>query len=138
MLKKPIHNPKMKLQNKLKILWRPELALIQELNSMPKYKQVGKDTVINKIIERTEYPEGKKGRISLEELSRQVSNVLFERDYNDVSATLKEYYKGELKKKIDLEEDPQKRIELLMEQTKKRENASAVGFKKKRRRRRRF
>ena len=135
-LRRPEINPKMKLRNKLSILWRPELAIIQDQNDMPKYKQLGRDAVVMKIIERTEYPEGKKGRIERDVLSRQVSGVLFERDYNDISAALREYYKGELQKKIDAESDPQKRMELMMEQDAKRKSAKQAGFTRKRRRRR--
>lgn len=136
-LKRPDLNPKVKLKNKLSLLWRPELALIQEQNNMPKYKDKGKDFVIKKIIERTEFLEEKKGRIELDVLLKQISYILIERDYNDVKATLKEYYKGELQKKIDAEEDPEKRMELIMEQAEKRKNASNIGLKRKFRRRRR-
>lgn len=134
-LRRPLPNPKVKLKNKLSFLWRPELAVMQIHNDMPKYKDKGKDFVIEKIIERTEYPEGKKGRIETDILSRQISEILFERDYNDVGATLREYYKGELQKKIEAETDPKKRWELMLEQEKKRKSAGKIGFKKKRRRR---
>ena len=46
MLRKPESNPNMKLENKLKILWRPELALIQEKYGMAKYKEKSKSFVI--------------------------------------------------------------------------------------------
>ena len=49
MLRKPESNPNMKLENKLKILWRPELALIQEKYGMAKYKEKSKPFVIDKI-----------------------------------------------------------------------------------------
>ena len=39
---------------------------------MPKYKQASKDTVINKIIERTKLSKDKMGHIELEELAKQV------------------------------------------------------------------
>ena len=39
MLRTPESNPNMKLENKIKILWRPELALIQEKYGMAKYKE---------------------------------------------------------------------------------------------------
>lgn len=134
-LKKPEVNPKMKLKCKLKIMWRPELAAIQEMNGMPKYKQAGKDTVIEKIIERTQYPENKKGYIALEKLARQISDILFERDYNAVSETLNDYYKGELQKKIEAENDPEKQIELMIEQAEKRKMfRKTVPVKRKRRR----
>ena len=52
----------------------PELAHIQELNEMPKYKEKSKQFVIDKIAERI--PE--------DTLSKQISNALFERDYNEI------------------------------------------------------
>lgn len=73
-------------KRKLEILWRPELALIQELNQMPKYKEKSKDFVKGKIIERLE-----KGKINEEVLKKQVSDALMERDYNNISASLQEY-----------------------------------------------
>lgn len=136
-LKKPELNPKVTLKNKLSFLWRPELALIQSINDMPKYKDKSKYFVVDKIIERTEYEEGKKGRIDLEILVKQISNVLMERDYNDVSATLKEYYKGELQKQIDAEIDPLKKMDLIKQLEEKRKVAKKNGFKKIRVRRRR-
>jgi site-specific DNA-cytosine methylase len=45
-------NSKLVLINKLKIMWRPELAHIQELNQLPMYKQKSKEFVIEKIIEK--------------------------------------------------------------------------------------
>lgn len=136
-MRKAWPNPNVRLKNKLGFLWRPELALIQELNDMPKYKDKGKDFVIDKILERTEYPEDKKGYIDISTLTRQISDVLFERDYNNVKAALKEYYKGELQKKIDAETDSEKRLALIMEQEEKRKAAAKAGFKGRRRRRRR-
>lgn len=133
-LRKPEKNPKLNPKRKLQILWRPELAHIQEINLMPKYKDKGKDFVINKIIERTNYPEDKKGRIEIDELYRQISDVLFERDYNTVEETLKEYRKGELQKKLEAETDPQKKLELMVEQASKGRIITQKGFKKRRRR----
>ena len=67
-------NPGVNLRKKLSILWRPELAHIQELNDMPKYKEKSKQFVIDKIAEKI--PE--------EILSKQISGALFERDYNEI------------------------------------------------------
>lgn len=86
-LRKPQKNPKMKWERKLSILWRPELVQIQEWNSMPKYKEKSKEFVCRKIVERI--PE----KISEDVLGQQVSEVLFERDYNEISNILDEYRK---------------------------------------------
>ena len=85
--RKPQKNPKMKWERKLSILWRPELAQIQEWNAMPKYKEKSKEFVCRKIAERI--PE----KISEDVLGQQVSEVLFERDYNEISNILDEYRK---------------------------------------------
>lgn len=128
MLRKPESNPNMKLENKLKILWRPELALIQEKYGMAKYKEKSKSFVIEKI--STLVPD----IVTMEDLSRTISNILFERDYSKVSETLTEYRKGELQKAIEKETDPKKKLELMVEQAEKSKNFTK---KAKRRRRRR-
>ena len=87
MLRKPRKNPKMCWQKKLEILWRPELACLQEWNGMPKYREKSKAFVVKKIAERV--PD----KIDEDRLSRQVCALLFERDYTTISDTLKEYRK---------------------------------------------
>lgn len=121
-LRKPQRNPGMKWEKKLSILWRPELAQIQEWNEMPKYKEKSKDFVCRKMAERV--PE----KIAENVLMQQVSEVLFERDYNEIPKILEEYRKGEIQKKLEAETDPGKQIVLMMKQAEKRGN-----FKKKRR-----
>ena len=76
-------NPGVNLRKKLSILWRPELAHIQELNDMPKYKEKSKQFVIDKIAEKI--PE--------EILSKQISGALFERDYNEIEHVIQEFKK---------------------------------------------
>ena len=126
MLRKPEINPKMRLTNKLKILWRPELLQIQEKCGMAKYKDKSKDFVIEKICALIP------GVVSADELSKTISDILFERDYSKVDEILTEYRKGELQKKIEIETDPKKRLELMMLQAQKR-----GSFGKKNRKRRR-
>ena len=84
-LRKPEPNPKVKWKNKIKILWRPELAKLQEWNTMPKYKAKSKDFVQKKIVEKI--PE----KISEEVIKKQVSELLFERDYTTVQNIIEEY-----------------------------------------------
>ncbi len=55
----------------------------------------------------------------------------FERDYTTVQEDIRQYRKGELRKSIEKETDPQKKLELMVEQASK-----AGNFKKKRRKRR--
>lgn len=70
-----------KMKRKLSILWRPELSHIQEINGMPKYKQRSKDFVITKIMEK----------VLWDLLHRQISEELFQRDYNTISEAIKEW-----------------------------------------------
>lgn len=69
------------MKRKLSILWRPELSHIQEINGMPKYKQRSKDFVITKIMEKVQW----------DLLHRQISEELFQRDYNTISEAIKEW-----------------------------------------------
>ena len=70
-----------KMKRKLSILWRPELSHIQEIYGMPKYKQRSKDFVITKIMEKVQW----------DLLHRQISEELFQRDYNTISEAIKEW-----------------------------------------------
>ncbi|MGN1167283.1 MAG: sce7726 family protein [Lachnospiraceae bacterium] len=112
--RKPKSNPRMKWERKLSLLWRPELAMLQAWNGMPKYKEKSKLFVCQKIAERV--PQ----KISEEILKKQVSELLFERDYNTVEKVLEDYRKGELQKKLDVETEPEKQLELMMQQAEKR------------------
>lgn len=126
-LRKPEPNPKVTWKKKLEILWRPELAQIQEWNQMPKYKEKSKLFVKDKILERLEA-----GKIEEAALKKQVSELLFERDYNNVEEILQEYRKGEIAKKLELETDLEKQIELMAQREQAKQN-----LKRKTRRRRR-
>ena len=83
MLRKPQENPLMDWNCKIEILWRPELAHIQELNAMHAYKQKSKRFVADKIVETVE-PEV---------LSKQLSAELFERDYTKIWETIQAFRK---------------------------------------------
>jgi hypothetical protein len=84
-LRAPQANPHVTWKRKLEILWRPELAILQEWNQMPKYKEKSKSFVVEKIIERIpdKIPELK--------LKEQISEILFERDYNTIQETIADY-----------------------------------------------
>lgn len=64
-------NPKMKLQSKLSLLWKSELAHIQAKAGMPKYANKSKKFIAEKLIER----------VPQEFLQEEISEELFERDY---------------------------------------------------------
>lgn len=94
---------------------------------MPKYKDKSKEFVIEAIVARV--PE----KIAEEDVHRQISDILFERDYTNVEETLREYRKGELQKAIESENDPGRKLELMMEQAEKK---AAFPLQKRRGRRR--
>ena len=89
-LRLPARNPSMKLLRKIEILWRPELAHIQELNELPKYAQKSKAFVQEVLVERVEPSR----------LSIQISDELFERDYTTIAQQIKSYRQQRSKKKV--------------------------------------
>lgn len=82
-LRTPKENPKRKMKKKLSLLWRLELVHIQELNQMPAYKQKSKLFVIEKILLKV--PE--------DQLQEQISEELFQRDYNEIAKKIQSYRK---------------------------------------------
>lgn len=84
LLRSPGENPNFIWKNKLKLLWRPELAHIQELNQLPRYKEKSKAFVIDKIIEK----------VPKELLKIQISEELFERDYHQIEHIIRAYKAG--------------------------------------------
>lgn len=80
-LRQPKPNPKINLKKKLSLLWRPELAHMQELNNLPKYREKSKAFVVEKILLK----------VPKEILDRQISEELFERDYTQIGETIREY-----------------------------------------------
>lgn len=88
-VREAVRNPYMEPQKKMKLLWRPELAHIQEKNGMYKYASASKDFVRAKILEM----------VPQELLWRQFSEELFERDYTMIGQTLEEYRSSHSAKK---------------------------------------
>lgn len=74
-------NPKIDETKKLGLLWRPELAHIQALNCLPRYEQKSKPFVIRKIMEN----------VPMEVLRLQISEELFERDYQKIGQVIETY-----------------------------------------------
>ena len=72
------------------LLWRPELVHIQERNQLPRYRQKGKDFVIDKILQK----------VPKEQLYRQISDELFERDYTKIEEDIRAYKKEALLKQL--------------------------------------
>ena len=80
-LRKASANPRMVPEKKLGLLWRPELAHILKQNDLPQYRQKSKGFVVEKILCRV--PE--------DLLRKQICQELFERDYQMIEDTIKEY-----------------------------------------------
>ena len=87
MIREAARNPKMELELKLRILWRPELAHIQAICGMAKYGGKSKEFVRNKIAEG----------VPAEILNELISEELFERDYTEIRGKSEEF-RGRRKK----------------------------------------
>ena len=84
-LRQAADNPNIELAKKLSILWRPEIAQLQQINNMPKYDYLSKKNVIAKICERV--PQ----KIPEDIITSQICDLLFERDYEKIAETVNEY-----------------------------------------------
>jgi hypothetical protein len=80
-IREAARNPGVDPLRKLALLWRPELAHIQEKNGMHKYAEKSKLFVQKKILEQ----------VPPEILWGQVSEELFERDYTTIRETINAY-----------------------------------------------
>lgn len=80
-IREPEKNPEVIWERKMEILWRPELAHIQELNRMAKYREKSKAFVIKKILDT----------VPLELLASQISQELFERDYTAIRSQIQQF-----------------------------------------------
>ena len=128
-LRHPEPNPKVTWKRKLEMLWRPEIAVLQDIFSMPKYREKSKSFVLSKVLERLE-----NGKIDPKEFTIQMNELLIQRDYNSISETLKEYKLEKRKRIEEMENDPEKRLELERKREIARQN---FGTHRRRRRRRR-
>ena len=80
-LREALPNPNRLLRAKLSLLWRPELAHIQKINQLPKYREKSKLFVMEKIL----------AKVSEDLLHQQISQELFERDYTKIGEIIKTY-----------------------------------------------
>lgn len=128
-LRRPEPNPKVTWKRKLEMLWRPEIAVLQDDFKMPKYREKSKKFVLTKVLERLE-----NGKIDPKEFTLKMNELLIQRDYNSISETLKEYKLEKRKRIEEMENDPVKRLELERKREIARQN---FGTHRRRRRRRR-
>lgn len=80
-MRKALPNPKTDWKRKIDILWRPELAHIQELNGLPGYKEKSKLFVQEKVLDK----------VPREVLQRQLCEELFERDYTVIGEKIQRF-----------------------------------------------
>ncbi len=73
-LRKPTVNPYIKYEDKLSLLWRPELQHIVYRNLKHKYDRLSKKEVIKRITAQLTY----------DIIRKEISTELFERDYNTI------------------------------------------------------
>ncbi len=90
LLRESGENPNINWKRKMGLLWRPELVHIQERNQLPRYRQKSKDFVIDKILQK----------VPKEQLYRQISDELFERDYTKIEEDIRAYKKEALLKQL--------------------------------------
>ena len=79
----PKPNPKVKLASKLSLLWRPELASVQERCHVARYSGKSKAFVQEKLLEK----------VPKEILQKEIIHALFERDYTLIEAEIDAYRK---------------------------------------------
>ncbi len=82
-------NPRADLLRTIRILWRPELAHIQETYSLPMYKGKSKDFVRTLIVDR----------LPAEIVHHEISEILFERDYAAMIKQIQEFRKAQAAKR---------------------------------------
>ncbi len=82
-------NPKADILRTIRILWRPELAHIQETYSLPMYKGKSKDFVRTLIVDR----------LPVEIVHHEISEILFERDYAAMIEQIQEFRKAQAAKR---------------------------------------
>ena len=82
-------NPRADLLRTIRILWRPELAHIQETYSLPMYKVKSKDFVRTLIVDR----------LPAEIVHHEISEILFERDYAAMIEQIQEFRKAQAAKR---------------------------------------
>lgn len=81
MIREAVRNPNMDIKRKIRILWRPELAHIQEICGIARYEGKSKGFVREKIVER----------VPAEILHERISEELFERDYTKIQEQVEEF-----------------------------------------------
>jgi hypothetical protein len=79
--RKPLPNPKVKLEKQITLLWRPELAELQRRFGLSKYTGKSKQFVQQKLLERVEAGL----------LHQGITELLLERDYTLIEAEIESF-----------------------------------------------
>ena len=80
-LRAPANNPNCDMLHQFSLLWRPEMAHLQETLALPKYAYLSKTALCKKITER----------VPADILSPLICDELFERDYTKIAETINQY-----------------------------------------------
>ena len=89
-IREPKDNPASVIGEKIKLLWRPELAHIQEQCGLYKYSDKSKDYVRQYIVDS----------VDSDKLNILISEELFERDYSRIADDIKAYRQARKPKRI--------------------------------------
>ena len=87
-LRRPGKSPDFDMALKLQILWRPELNRLLEINCLSAYRTKSKAYVRKVLLDR----------VMPDTLNAQISEMLFERDYNTIEEQIEEYRQEHQKK----------------------------------------
>ena len=88
-LRKPRKSSDVEISLKIQILWRPELNMLLQQNGLPMYHQKSKQFVRRILAES----------IPPDVLNRQISEQLFERDYNTIEEQIETFREETTKKR---------------------------------------
>ena len=86
----PARNNGAKLANQLSFLWRPELERLLVQNELPLYRGRSKAFVQEKLLEKVEHAV----------LKKQITDILFERDYSKLLAEIEAVRKEKALKRV--------------------------------------
>lgn len=81
LIRKASKNPNKDMMKKIRLLWRMELAHIQEICGLYKYSEKSKDFVRDYVVKS----------VSEDRLNLLISDELFERDYSTIADRIKKY-----------------------------------------------
>ena len=86
----PARNGSVRLENQLSFLWRPELEMLLQENGLPLYRGRSKAFVQGKLL----------AKVEKEILKKQITQILFERDYEQLLGEISRVRQEKLEKRL--------------------------------------